>query len=78
MHVESADDSRAVSHASAMGLMQIVPATWRELRARCSLGSDAVSSRDNILTNVSYRREEHDRFGSPASLVAYNARPGRN
>ena len=29
MHVESAGDSRAVSHAGTMGLMQIMPATRR-------------------------------------------------
>jgi soluble lytic murein transglycosylase-like protein len=77
MHVESADDSRAVSHAGAMGLMQIIPATGKELRPLCCLGSDAFSPHDNILTGVSYLRERHDRYGSPGCLAAYDAGPGR-
>ena len=38
MRVESNGDSRAISTAGAMGLMQIMPATWAGLRARYGLG----------------------------------------
>jgi hypothetical protein len=37
------------SRAGAMGLMQIMPRTWRELRDRFSLGPDHYEPRDNIL-----------------------------
>jgi len=40
MQAESAGDPRAVSRAGAMGLMQIMPETWAELRARHRLGAD--------------------------------------
>src|SRR3546814_12748956 len=40
MRVESRGNSRAVSRAGAMGLMQIMPATWAGLRARYGLGPD--------------------------------------
>jgi hypothetical protein len=75
--VESAGDSRAVSHAGAMGLMQIMPATWADLRRRYRLGADPFDPRDNIFAGTAYLREMYDRFGSPGFLAAYNAGPGR-
>lgn len=77
MRVESAGDVRAISSAGAMGLMQIMPVTWAELRARFGLGSNPYDPRDNIMAGVAYLREMHDRYGSPGFLAAYNAGPGR-
>ncbi|MEN3208907.1 lytic transglycosylase domain-containing protein [Methylorubrum populi] len=77
MRVESAGDMRAISSAGAMGLMQIMPATWAELRARHGLGNDPYDPRDNVLAGAAYLREMHDRYGSPGFLAAYNAGPGR-
>jgi hypothetical protein len=78
MRVESAGDPRAVSRRGAMGLMQIMPATWDELRARHGLGGDPFDPRDNILAGAAYLREMHDRFRSiNLMLVAYNAGPAR-
>lgn len=74
---ESAGDVRAISSAGAMGLMQIMPNTWAELRVRHRLGSDPYDPRDNILAGAAYLREMHDRYGSPGFLAAYNAGPGR-
>ena len=77
MRVESAGDVRAISSAGAMGLMQIMPATWAELRVRHRLGSNPYDPRDNILAGAAYLRDMHDRYGSPGFLAAYNAGPGR-
>ena len=77
MRVESANDVRAISPKGAMGLMQIMPATWADLRARHRLGNDPYDPRDNILAGAAYLRELHDRYGSPGFLAAYNAGPGR-
>lgn len=77
MSVESNGDRRAVSTAGAMGLMQIMPATWAELRVRHRLGSNPYDPRDNILAGAAYLRDMHDRYGSPGFLAAYNAGPGR-
>jgi hypothetical protein len=77
MRVESANDPRALSEKGAMGLMQIMPKTWEELRARYALGADPYEPRDNILAGAAYLRELHDRFGSPGFLAAYNAGPER-
>lgn len=77
MQAESAGDPHAVSRAGAMGLMQIMPATWAELRARHGLGADVFDPRDNVLAGTAYLREMYDRFGSPGFLAAYNAGPTR-
>ena len=77
MHVESAGQRRAVSPKGAMGLMQIMPKTWKDLRMRYGLGRDPFEPRDNILAGAAYLREMHDRYGSPGDLAAYNAGPER-
>lgn len=77
MRAESAGDVRAVSSAGAMGLMQIMPQTWADLRVQHRLGSDPFDPRGNILAGTAYLREMHNRFGSPGFLAAYNAGPGR-
>ncbi len=78
MRVESAGNRTAVSRAGAMGLMQIMPGTWAQLRARHGLGTDPFDPRDNILAGAAYLRAMHDRYGNAsAMLAAYNAGPGR-
>ncbi|MEQ1888554.1 MAG: lytic transglycosylase domain-containing protein [Alphaproteobacteria bacterium] len=77
MRAESAGDVSAVSSSGAMGLMQIMPQTWADLRVRHRLGTDPFDPRDNILAGTAYLREMHGRFGSPGFLAAYNAGPGR-
>ncbi|MEW9856683.1 lytic transglycosylase domain-containing protein [Novosphingobium sp. M1R2S20] len=65
------------SSAGAMGLMQLMPSTWNELRARLSLGPDPYHPRDNILAGSAYLRTMYDRFGYPGLFAAYNAGPAR-
>lgn len=77
MQIESAGDPRAVSSAGAMGLMQIMPATWGDLRGQLDLGTDPFDPRDNVLAGTAYLRMMHDRFGSAGFLAAYNAGPER-
>lgn len=78
LDAESAQDIGAVSSAGAMGLMQIMPATWDELRAQYRLGDDPFDPRDNILAGTAYLRAMLDRYGNVgAMLAAYNAGPGR-
>jgi hypothetical protein len=74
---ESAGDPAAISPKGAMGLMQIMPATWAELRAEHGLGADPFAPRDNILAGAAYLRAMRDRFGFPGLFAAYNAGPGR-
>lgn len=74
---ESAGDQSATSRKGAMGLMQIVPDTWSDLRARYHLGVDPYDPHDNIIAGSAYIRELVDRYGSPGWIAAYNAGPGR-
>lgn len=77
MGQESRRDPNAISPAGAMGLMQIMPATWRVLRARYGLGSDPFDPHDNVMAGAAYLREMLDRYGAAGMLAAYNAGPGR-
>jgi len=77
MRVESDGELRARSRKGAMGLMQIMPETWRDLRARYGLGADPYDPHDNILAGAAYLRDIHDRYGTPGFLAAYNVGPGR-
>ena len=65
------------SRAGAMGLMQLMPGTWMEMRAKHGLGSDPDHPFDNILAGTAYLRAMYDRFGYPGLFAAYNAGPGR-
>lgn len=82
MHAESAGmtmlDGRPItSSAGAMGLMQLMPTTWAEMRAALALGTNPHDPRDNILAGSCYLRWMYDRFGYPGLFAAYNAGPGR-
>lgn len=83
MHVESGGQTHwkggqpITSHAGAMGLMQVMPGTYDELRYVHGLGPDAYEPRDNILAGAAYIREMYDLYGYPGFLGAYNAGPER-
>ncbi len=78
MHAESRGNPRAVSRVGAMGLMQIMPATWAMLTARHRLGSNPFGVRANIHAGAAYLRAMWDRYGDlRLMLAAYNAGPGR-
>jgi soluble lytic murein transglycosylase-like protein len=64
------------SRAGAMGLMQLMPATWTDMRARLGLGTNPDDPRDNILAGTFFLRLMYDRFGYPGLFGAYNAGPG--
>ena len=65
------------SPKGAMGLMQLMPGTWAEMRAAYGLGNDPDEPRDNILAGTGYLRLMYDRYGYPGLFAAYNAGPGR-
>lgn len=65
------------SPRGAMGLMQLMPATWGDMRLRLGLGGDPDDPHDNILAGACYLRMMYDRFGYPGLFGAYNAGPIR-
>jgi len=72
---ESAGIPSSVSPKGAMGLMQLMPETYREMRAEYGLGNDPFEPRDNVMAGSAFLRKMYDRFGMPAFLAAYNAGP---
>jgi hypothetical protein len=77
LRVESGGEALAVSPKGAMGLMQLMPRTWADLRSRYDLGDDPFDTHDNIVAGAAYLHELHDRYGEPGFLAAYNAGPAR-
>lgn len=82
MRAESAGqtmlDGRPItSRAGAMGLMQLMPETYAELRPRFGLGPDPYDPHDNIIAGAAYLLQMFDRYGYPALFAAYNAGPER-
>lgn len=77
MRAESGGDAKSVSSKGAVGLMQLMPATYGELRTRYRLGADSFDPHDNIQAGAAYLRELLDQFGEHGFLAAYNAGPGR-
>lgn len=73
VEVESGFSVKAVSPKGAQGLMQIMPATARDLKL-----TDSFDAAKNIEAGTRYLRQLLDRFGGDVklALAAYNAGPG--
>lgn len=63
------------SGAGAMGLMQVMPGTYEELRARYDLGDDPFDPHDNILAGAAYIREMYELYGAPGFPRRLQRRP---
>ena len=69
--IESAGDPNALSPKGAMGLMQLMPGTAREMGV-----TDPNDPEQNIMGGAKYFRQQLDTFGDPAlAAAAYNAGP---
>ncbi|MCS6933389.1 MAG: lytic transglycosylase domain-containing protein, partial [Acetobacteraceae bacterium] len=77
MRQESGGRPNATSRAGAMGLMQVMPGTYRELQARYGLGPDPYHPWNSIMAGTAYIREMYELYGNPGFLAAYNAGPRR-
>jgi soluble lytic murein transglycosylase-like protein len=71
-------DGRPIrSRVGAMGLMQLMPATWAAMRQAYGLGTNPDDPQDNIVAGSAFLRAMYDRFGYPGLFAAYNAGPAR-
>jgi hypothetical protein len=70
------DTQPIVSSAGAIGLMQLMPQTYDEMRRQLGLGTDPFDPHDNIFAAAAYLRWLKSRYGYPAMFAAYNDGPG--
>jgi hypothetical protein len=64
------------SPTGAVGLMQLEPDTYEDMRRQLKLGADPFNPRDNIMAGAAYLHWLHQRYGFPAMFIAYNDGPG--
>jgi soluble lytic murein transglycosylase-like protein len=82
MHVESggrtmmAENQPIRSSAGAMGLMQLMPKTYADMRAQYRLGPDAYNPHDNVVAGTAYLKWLRGKYGYPQMFAAYNDGPG--
>ncbi|MDC7675518.1 lytic transglycosylase domain-containing protein [Asticcacaulis machinosus] len=77
IRIESDGRPDARSAKGAVGLMQLMPETFAEIRHRYRLPNDIAEPRTNILAGTAYLRELFDLYGVPGAFAAYNAGPHR-
>jgi len=65
------------SSAGAMGLMQLMPGTYSDMRSRYGLGHDSYDPHDNVLAGAAYLHLMYQQYGYPGLFAAYNAGPAR-
>jgi soluble lytic murein transglycosylase-like protein len=72
-----AENQRMISDKGALGLMQVLPGTFAEMREQYRLGADPFDPRANINAGSAYLAWLHKKYGYPAMFAAYNAGPGQ-
>jgi hypothetical protein len=60
-----------------MGLMQLMPQTFKAMAIRYGLPAEPFSPRENIFAGAAYLHRCYLRFGFPLLFSAYEAGPGR-
>lgn len=82
MQVESAgrtmltETRPIISTAGAMGLMQLMPETYADMRRDYHLGANPYDPHDNIMAGTAYLHFLNQRYGYPTMFAAYNDGPG--
>jgi hypothetical protein len=64
------------SRMGAMGLMQLMPETYADMRAQYRLGANPFDPHDNIFAAAAYLRWLHGKYGYLRMFAAYNDGPG--
>lgn len=69
-------DKPITSPVGAVGLMQLMPGTYDEMREEHKLGRNPFDPHDNIMAGAAYLHWLHRKYGFPAMFAAYNDGPG--
>jgi hypothetical protein len=75
-HTMLAETQPIISRAGAMGLMQLMPKTYDDMRRAYRLGANPYDPRDNIMAGAAYLRFLRSKYAYPALFEAYNDGPG--
>ncbi|MEM9158196.1 MAG: transglycosylase SLT domain-containing protein [Verrucomicrobiota bacterium] len=78
---ESSLNPKAKSHAGALGLMQLMPATYNEVRTKVSLSRDPYHVESNIHAGILYNLQQYNKWTEKRSskdrlalmFASYNA-----
>jgi hypothetical protein len=70
-----AENKPIMSNMGAMGLMQLMPATYETMRLQLGLGRDPYDPHDNIFAAAAYLHWLKDKYGYPNMFAAYNDGP---
>lgn len=65
------------SNLGAMGLMQLMPGTYAQLRRRYGFGANPYDPKNNIFAGAAYLHELYRHYGYPLLFAAYEAGPQR-
>jgi len=71
-----AQNQPMTSATGAMGIMQVMPGTYEEMRQQYQLGANPYDPHDNVLAGTAYLRWLKMKYGYPAMFAAYNDGPG--
>lgn len=71
-----AENTHIVSSQGALGLMQVQPGTYAEMRMQYRLGPDPFDPHDNIFAGAAYLRWLRGKYGFPTMFEAYDDGPG--
>jgi soluble lytic murein transglycosylase-like protein len=71
-----AENLPMTSSQGAMGLMQLMPDTYDDMRRAYRLGKDPYEPHDNIMAGAAYLKFLRGKYGYPQMFAAYNDGPG--
>lgn len=65
-----------ISDMGAMGIMQVLPQTYDDMRQAYRLGDDPYDPHDNVIAGTAYLKWLYGKYGNPGMFAAYNDGPG--
>ncbi len=72
----SSETEPITSRAGALGVMQLMPQTYADMRAAYGLGPDPQDPHDNIFAGTAFLHRLFLTYGFPVMFSAYNDGPG--